>query len=581
MTFADFTNSVYNGKIPDRIMSDKPLVFQSNLTILAEVNNPQFREARAFISLFAELEKSPDIFHTYRITDISVWNACALDIKEKLIFEKMDSFSRYPVPEMVKNFIRQQYSRYGKFSLHTDGDFLLVRSDDPACIEEIRNFPSVSKYIIENTDMNSFRIPTAVRGDFKQQMIMIGYPVDDQAGFKTGSSLAVSINKKKCTLRSYQEDAVDAFHAGGKGGAGVIVLPCGAGKTIVGMGIMEIIQTETLIVTTNIVAVRQWKQELISKTSLTEDLIGEYSGEQKEIKPVTIATYKILTFRKNKNSDFLHFALFEQKNWGLIIYDEIHLLPAPVFRKASEMQVKRRLGLTATLLREDGKEKDVFTLIGPKKYDLPWKDLEQKKFIAEAECVEIRVDLPERDEERYILAGDRIKYRIAAENSKKIDAIRIILAAFQKERILIIGEYIRQLFSVADEFSLPIITGSTPNSEREKLYDSFKKGNIPALVVSRVANFAVDLPLASTAIQISGTFGSRQEEAQRLGRILRPKPGSNRAWFFSIITRNSREDFFNENRKRFLLEQGYHYHVIDGNDLEKELHEGLNCARPD
>jgi DNA excision repair protein ERCC-3 len=549
---------------------NKPVIIQSDNTLLLEVDNPDFENARDEISPFAELEKSPEHIHTYRITPLSLWNAAASGLRSDAITETLKRYSRYEIPEVVLVTIREQMKRYGLIKLTKSGDALFLVSQDSLLLSEIVREKKVLPFIEKVNDEHTIGIKPNMRGHIKQALIKIGYPVEDMAGYEEGDPFPahlrdVTTHDHEFVIRDYQRSAMNAFYKGGgpEGGSGVVVLPCGAGKTIVGIGLMALLQTETLILVTNTVALRQWREELLDKTDLSPDAIGEYSGEKKEIRPITVATYNILTYRKRKGDDFLHFDLFKSKNWGLIIYDEVHLLPAPVFRMTSEIQSKRRLGLTATLIREDGMEADVFSLIGPKKFDMPWKILEKSSWIAEALCTEIRIDLQEQMRYRYSVARDREKFRIASENEKKVDVARRILAHHNGSSVLIIGQYISQLEDLAERFKFPIITGSTPVAERESHYSDFKKGKIKNLVVSKVANFAIDLPDANVAIQISGTFGSRQEEAQRLGRILRPKKGENRAYFYTIITSNTVEEKFAHNRQLFLTEQGYVYVILN------------------
>jgi DNA excision repair protein ERCC-3 len=557
----------------------KPAIVQSDNTILLEVENPQFEEARDAISPFAELEKSPEHVHTYRITPLSLWNAASSGLNVDDITRSLARFSRYAIPDTVHATINEQMSRYGLIKLvrREDGRFCL-ESDDKSLLAEIVHNRKIELYIEEyNTDGTVLIKPNS-RGHVKQALIKAGFPVEDVAGYDEGEKLVLSLREKSMAgfpfgLRDYQVSAVNAFHRGGgpEGGSGVIVLPCGAGKTIVGIGVMGIINTATLILVTNTVALRQWRDEIIDKTNIDPSIIGEFSGEKKEIKPITIATYNILTYRKKRDAEFEHFSVFSSKNWGLIIYDEVHLLPAPVFRMTSEIQSKRRLGLTATLVREDGMETDVFSLIGPKKYDIPWKVLEKQSWIAQALCTEIRITLPENLRYTYSVAGEREKFRIASENPEKLGIIRKLLAHHSTARVLIIGQYIAQLEEIAHTFKHPLITGSTPVSEREDLYYQFKTGVIKTLIVSKVANFSIDLPDANVAIQVSGTFGSRQEEAQRLGRVLRPKQGENRAYFYTVITTMTAEEKFAHNRQLFLTEQGYSYVILNEKMFEENF----------
>lgn len=547
----------------------QPLIVQSDNTLLLEVDNPLYEDARDAIAPFAELEKSPEHIHTYRITPLSLWNAAASGMSIESIENSLAQFSRYAIPDVVITTIREQMNRYGSIRLIRKDDKLVLTSEDQTLLTEIAYNKSVEPFV-DTIDSSFISIKPGFRGHVKQALIKIGFPVEDLAGYEDGTPMDIHLRTTSksghdFTVRDYQESAVKAFYRGGgpEGGSGIVVLPCGAGKTIVGLGVMDVLKTHTLILVTNTVALRQWKQELLDKTDIDESMIGEFSGDRKEIAPITIATYNILTYRRKKNGPFLHFDLFTENNWGLIIYDEVHLLPAPVFRMTSEIQSKRRLGLTATLIREDGMESDVFSLIGPKKFDLPWKILEKSNWIAEAICTEIRIDLPQDLRVSYSVAKDREKFRIASENERKKEIVSKLMQHHKNARILIIGQFISQLHDMAETFKLPLITGSTPNPEREVLYQKFRTGEIQTLIVSKVANFSIDLPDANVAIQVSGTFGSRQEEAQRLGRILRPKKEDNTAFFYTVITSNSTEERFAHNRQLFLTEQGYQYIILN------------------
>ncbi|GBF50657.1 DNA or RNA helicase of superfamily II [Leptospira ryugenii] len=546
----------------------KPLTVQSDKTMLLEVDNPEFEACRDLISKFAELEKSPEYMHTYRISPLSLWNAASIKMTADEIIDGLVQFARYSVPKNVINEVREQISRYGKVKLvKEESGELYIISNEAGFITEIANNRAVQPFV-DGMEGDKIRIKKEYRGHIKQALIKIGFPVEDLAGYDEGNKYPFNLRPVtkggiKFGMRDYQRASVEAFHAGGRneGGSGVVVLPCGAGKTIVGMGVMQIVGAETLILVTNTLSIRQWRNEILDKTDIPESDIGEYSGELKEIKPITIATYNILTHRKKKGGDFTHFHIFSANNWGLIVYDEVHLLPAPVFRMTSELQAKRRLGLTATLVREDGLEEDVFSLIGPKKYDVPWKELEAKSWIAEANCVEIRVPMEDDLRMRYSVADDREKFRLASENPEKLRAIDYILKKHASNNILVIGQYINQLEEISQKFKIPLITGKTPLPERQELYQAFRSGQIKQLVVSKVANFSIDLPDANIAIQVSGTFGSRQEEAQRLGRILRPKSNDNTAIFYSLISRDTNEERFGQNRQLFLTEQGYEYEI--------------------
>ena len=557
----------------------KPLIVQSDKTLLLEVDSPYFDKVRGLLSQFAELEKSPEYLHTYKITPLSLWNAASININAEKIIDILYKYSKYPVPKNVNTEITRQISRYGKLKLVRDdhGDLLLTSSDKNYTVEIIRNH-KIKEFIIDRKDENSIYVRNEYRGHIKQALIRIGFPVEDIAGYDTGNEFTFELRKKTLSgvpfmIRDYQRQAIDSFHQRGsvKGGSGVVLLPCGAGKTIVGIGAMRVVGVQTLILVTNTLSIRQWRQEILDKTTVKEEDIGEYSGEKKEIKAITIATYNIITHRKEKGGEFTHFQLFSHNKWGFIIYDEVHLLPAPIFRMTSELQAKRRLGLTATLVREDGMEEDVFSLIGPKKLDIPWKTLEEKSWIAEAVCKEIRIPMRSLMRNAYSVADEREKFRYSSENPEKTRAIEILLDYHKGAQLLVIGQYLRQLKKIARKFDLPLITGKTPLTEREALYKDFRLKKIHSLVVSKVANFSIDLPDANVAIQVSGTFGSRQEEAQRLGRILRPKGDLNQAIFYSLVTDDSAEERFSHNRQLFLTEQGYEYEIYSYESFKEKF----------
>jgi DNA excision repair protein ERCC-3 len=550
--------------------SENPLIVQGDLTVLVEVDGPLYETVRDRLARFAELVKSPEHIHTYRITPLSIWNACAAGVPVAEITGTLSSFSRYPVPEHIPVQIRDFASRYGRLRLLQDGAGLLLSANDDLLAEEISRAKLVAPLLGERISPVAFRVEPVERGRLKQALIKCGFPAEDLAGYSGGEGLelqllAMSRSGMPFRLRPYQEEACDIFHAAGsqRGGSGVIVLPCGAGKTIVGLGCMARLRTSTLVLTTSVTAVRQWVAEVLDKTTLPETEVGEYTGKTKEIRPVTVSTYQIMTYRPSAEGDFPHMALFDQRDWGLIIYDEVHLLPAPVFQITAGLQAKRRLGLTATLVREDGREDDVFALIGPKKADVPWKVMEKQGWIAKAVCTEIRVPMPEHLRRKYAVADARAKFRIASENPLKERWVRRILAGHPGEPTLIIAMYIDQIQGLARSMGIPVLTGSTPQAKRDALYADFKEGKVPVLAVSKIANFAVDLPDAAVAIQVSGTFGSRQEEAQRLGRILRPKPGANQAHFYTLVSRDTAEQDFALNRQLFLCEQGYQYVIRD------------------
>jgi DNA excision repair protein ERCC-3 len=550
-----------------------PLIVQGDRSVLVEVDNGRYAEARDALAPFADLEKSPEHIHTYRLTNLSLWNAAAAGLTAEDMTEVLKRYSKFPIPGNLLTEIKDVVSRYGRLRLQREDQQLLLRCSDRALLMEVARQPKLKPLLGEPSGRDGFAIDAANRGVLKQALIAIGYPAEDLAGYTEGTPLEIKLRQLSRSglpfhVRDYQRHAADIFYAGGDahGGSGVIVLPCGAGKTIVGLAAMALVERATLVLTTSITAVKQWHRELLDRTNLDENQVAEYTGESKTIAPVTLATYQILTHRPDKNEEFPHFKIFDQQDWGLIIYDEVHLLPAPVFRVTAQIQARRRLGLTATLVREDGRESDVFSLIGPKKYDVPWRELESQGWIAEANCTEIRVALPEEVRMEYAVAEWRNKYRIACENPRKDDLVARLLDRYPNHRVLIIGQYLKQLRRLRDHFDIPLITGQTATAQREELYDQFRKGEIRRLILSKVGNFALDLPDASVLIQVSGTFGSRQEEAQRLGRILRPK-GGEIAHFYTLVTRDTRELDFAHHRQLFLTEQGYSYAIQDSGDL--------------
>src|SRR5947209_1911713 len=537
---------------------NNPLIVQSDRTILLEVDHPLHAEARDALAQFAELEKSPEHIHTYRLSPLSLWNAAAGGMDAATILELLTRYSKYDIPSNIVVEIREYISRYGRVKLVRDGDLLLLKSNDVALIAEIMHHKRTQPYLLGQIDAHTIQVDASRRGHIKQALIHVGFPAEDLAGYTDGSPLPMHLRSttmqgQEFAPRMYQYAAAAAFYAGGapSGGSGVVVRPCGAGKTIVGLAAMADIQRATLILSPNTVAVRQWINEILDKTDVPPEMVGEYTGERKEICPITISTYQILTYRRSEEEDFPHFSLFSSFDWGLIIYDEVHLLPAPVFRITAEIQARRRLGLTATLVREDGREADVFSLIGPKKYDVPWRELERQGWIATAECHKISVNMNEDEKLNYAIAEERKKYRLAAESPAKLTVTRYLVRRHSDDQVLIIGQYIDQLKTLAEELDAPLLTGRTAVKQREKLYEQFRSGELKRLVVSKVANFAIDLPDANVAIQVSGTFGSRQEEAQRLGRILRPKSDGGLAYFYSIVTRDTRDQDFSANRQLF------------------------------
>lgn len=611
----------------------------SDRTLLLETAADEVEACREALGRFAELVKSPQHVHTYRVTPLSLWNAAARGVSADEVVDAMERFARYPVPGNVESDVRELMGRYGRLELTEEDGRLVLVADDPVLAEEVWNSEKVRDHLAGRPDETTLEVKRARRGWVKAALVELGWPPVDSAGYTPGEHMDVALRAatrsdgEPFALRDYQREALDNFVAEGdpRGGSGVVVLPCGAGKTVIGLAAIARMETSTLIVATNVVAARQWIDEILDKTTLTEDDVGEYTGDTKQIKPVTVATYQILTWRPgprqrgangggdeggeggdagdedgdgedggdagvdaevakavldddgdddaddDADPEFPHLHLFDARDWGLIIYDEVHLLPAPVFRVTAGIQAKHRLGLTATLVREDGRERDVFSLIGPKKYDAPWRELEAQGWIAEAVCTEVLVDLPPEERWKYAVQSHRKKARTSMENPVKDDVVEALVDRHLAEgdRILVIGHYLDQLHGLADRLDAPLLTGSTPNDEREVLYEAFRTGAEPLLVASKVANFSVDIPDANVAIQVSGTFGSRQEEAQRLGRILRPKD-DRQAHFYTIVTRETRDQEFNEKRQLFLTEQGYRYEVVDAKELMDEL--GVNGA---
>ncbi|HEX3786447.1 MAG TPA: DNA repair helicase XPB [Pseudonocardiaceae bacterium] len=544
-------------------MSDGPLIVQSDKTLLLEVDHPLADETRTAIAPFAELERAPEHVHTYRVTPLALWNARAAGHDAEQVVDALVTYSRYPVPQPLLVDIVDTMARFGRLTLANDPAHGLVMSTtDRAVLEEVLRNKKIAPMLGTRIDDDSVVVHPSERGRLKQVLLKIGWPAEDMAGYVDGEHHDIALDEREWQLRDYQRQAAETFWAGG---SGVVVLPCGAGKTLVGAAAMAKAEATTLILVTNTVAGRQWKRELVARTSLTEDEIGEYSGERKEIRPVTIATYQVIT-RKTKG-EYRHLELFDSKDWGLIIYDEVHLLPAPVFRMTADLQSRRRLGLTATLVREDGQEGDVFSLIGPKRFDVPWRDIEAQGWIAPAECTEVRVTMTDAERLGYAVAEPDERYKICATARTKMPVVRKILDRHAGEPTLVIGAYLDQLDELGAELDAPIIQGSTRNSEREKLFDAFRRGELRTLVVSKVANFSIDLPEATVAIQVSGTFGSRQEEAQRLGRLLRPKGDGRQAHFYSVVSRDTLDTDYAAHRQRFLAEQGYAYTIMDADDL--------------
>ncbi|UWZ36306.1 DEAD/DEAH box helicase [Dactylosporangium roseum] len=544
-------------------MPEGPLIVQSDKTLLLEVDHPDALACRMAIAPFAELERSPEHVHTYRLTPLGLWNARAAGHDAEGVVDALLRFSRYPVPHALLVDIADTMDRYGRLQLLNDPVHgLVLHALDRVVLVEVAKSKKLAGMLGAHIDADTIVVHASERGRLKQALLKLGWPAEDLAGYVDGEAHAIDLAEDGWALRSYQREAVDSFWAGG---SGVVVLPCGAGKTLVGAAAMAEAKATTLILVTNTVAGRQWKRELVARTSLTEDEIGEYSGERKEIRPVTIATYQVLTTRRG--GVFPHLDLFGARDWGLIVYDEVHLLPAPIFRFTADLQARRRLGLTATLVREDGREGDVFSLIGPKRYDAPWKDIEAQGWIAPAECVEVRVTLTESERMAYAVAEPEERYRVAATARTKLPVVRALVERHKGEQILVIGGYIDQLHHLGEFLDAPIVQGSTTTKERERLFDEFRSGELKTLVISRVGNFSIDLPEAAVAIQVSGSFGSRQEEAQRLGRVLRPKADKRQAHFYTVVARDTIDTEYAAHRQRFLAEQGYAYTITDADDV--------------
>jgi DNA excision repair protein ERCC-3 len=544
-------------------MTNGPLIVQSDKTALLEVDHPDAAEARHDLAIFAELERAPEHIHTYRITRLGLWNARAAGHDSDFVLGVLDKYAKFAVPSGVRADIAETMNRYGRLSIRkSPAGELELYSTERAILLEASKHRKIAELLDGPISNEAFRIQPWARGQVKQELLKLGWPAEDFAGYAAGTPHEISLGSGDWKIRDYQTKAVEKFW---EGGSGVVVLPCGAGKTIVGAAAMATAKTNTLILVTNTVSARQWKAELLKRTTLTEDEIGEYSGSMKEVKPVTIATYQILTTKRK--AEYAHLALLNANDWGLIVYDEVHLLPAPIFKMTADLQARRRLGLTATLVREDGKEGDVFSLIGPKRFDAPWKEIEAQGYIAPAACYEVRIDLPDEERMEYAISSQEDRYRIAATSKTRIPVIQRLLKKHAGEPTLIIGQYLDQIHEVSAAIKVPEITGETPVDERERLFQQFRTGEISTLVVSKVANFSVDLPEASVAIQISGSYGSRQEEAQRLGRLLRPKADGRTASFYTLISRDTVDQDFAQNRQRFLAEQGYSYEILDAHAL--------------
>jgi len=544
-------------------VADGPLIVQSDKTVLLEVDHPQAREARAALAPFAELERAPEHIHTYRLTPLALWNARAAGHDAEQVVDALDRFAKYAVPHALLVDIADTMDRYGRLQLLDDpAHGLVLRALDRAVLTEVSRSKKVGPLLGPRIDDDTVLVPAMQRGPLKQALLKLGWPAEDLAGYVDGEAHRIELVTDGWSPRDYQEQAVEGFWAGG---SGVVVLPSGAGKTVVGTMAMAAAGATTLILVTNTISGRQWRRELLARTSLTEEEIGEYSGEKKEVKPVTIATYQVMTTKRK--GEYLHLELFDAKDWGLIIYDEVHLLPAPVFRMTADIQSRRRLGLTATLVREDGREGDVFSLIGPKRYDAPWKDIEAQGWIAPAECTEVRVTLTDAERMAYATSEPEDRYKVGATARTKLAVVKRLVERHTDDRVLVIGAYLDQLGELGAALDAPIVQGSTTNRERDILFERFRNGDVHTLVVSKVANTSIDLPEAGVAIQVSGTFGSRQEEAQRLGRVLRPKADGRQAHFYTVVSRDTNDQEYAAHRQRFLAEQGYAYTIVDADEI--------------
>jgi DNA excision repair protein ERCC-3 len=547
-------------------VTDGPLIVQSDKTLLLEVDHEAAGACRKAIAPFAELERAPEHVHTYRITPLALWNARAAGHDAEQVIDALISFARYPVPHALLVDIADTMGRYGRLRLekHPASGLVLV-SSDRAVLEEVLRAKKLQQAFGARVDDDSVAVHPSQRGALKQALLKLGWPAEDLAGYVNGEAHQIALTEEGWNLRTYQRDAAESFW---HGGSGVVVLPCGAGKTIVGAAAMAHASATTLILVTNTVSAHQWKQELLHRTSLTEDEIGEYTGTKKQIRPVTIATYQVMTTRRK--GVYTHLELFDARDWGLVLYDEVHLLPAPIFRMTADLQSRRRLGLTATLVREDGREGDVFSLIGPKRYDAPWKEMEAQGWIAPADCVEVRVTLTDSERLAYATAEQEDRYRFCATTPTKSSIVQALVERHRGDQTLVIGQYIDQLDDLGERLDAPVIKGETKIKERERLFDAFRAGEISVLIVSKVANFSIDLPEAAVAVQVSGTFGSRQEEAQRLGRVLRPKASGRGARFYSVVARDTLDQDYAAHRQRFLAEQGYAYRIIDADAVLAE-----------
>jgi len=551
------------GECDNDRMPDGPLIVQSDKTLLLEVSHARAQEARRAIAPFAELERAPEHVHTYRLTNLGLWNARAAGHDAEQVISALLEYSRFPVPHALLVDVAETMARYGRLTLQAHpAHGLVLSANDRPVLEEVLKSKRTAGMVGERIDPSTVVVHPSQRGHLKQALLKLGWPAEDLAGYVDGEAHAIELAEDGWTLRPYQHDAIEGFW---HGGSGVVVLPCGAGKTLVGAGAMARSQTTTLILVTNTVAARQWRDELIRRTSLTAEEIGEYSGARKEIRPVTIATYQVLTTRRR--GVYTHLELLDARDWGLIVYDEVHLLPAPIFRMTADLQARRRLGLTATLVREDGREDEVFSLIGPKRFDAPWKDIENQGYIAPADCIEVRVTLSDSERLAYAGAEPDEKYRLCSTSPSKNAVVRRLVEEHDGAPTLVIGQYLDQLAELGEEIGAPVITGATTVNERQRLFEAFRTGEITRLVVSKVANFSIDLPEASVAIQVSGAFGSRQEEAQRLGRVLRPKSDGRTAHFYAIVSRDTQDQEFAAHRQRFLAEQGYAYRIVDAEDV--------------
>jgi DNA excision repair protein ERCC-3 len=553
------------------VSSESAAIVQGDRSVLVEVDHPGYERARDVLVRCAEIEKSPEHVHTYRLSDLALWNAAAAGVTAEEILAGLRSVSRFALPGHVEHEIRERVGRHGTVVLADvpeDPTRLRLSVTEALLFERLQRDKTTAPFLdLFLGNDRSFLLRREYRGVVKQAIMKLGWPVLDTAGLTPGAPLSIEERRDVFTPYPYQVRAVQAFVD--SGGHGVVVLPCGAGKTVIGLMAAARLGVRTLVITSSREACAQWRRELVSKSTLTKDQVALYDVTSKSVAPVTITTYSMLGRKGGSGpTSHTHFDRLAEEPWGLLIYDEVHLLPAPVFRLAAELQSRRRLGLTATLIREDGRAPDVFALIGPKRYDVPWRELEASGHVAAATCFETRLPLPNELHTAYATASAREQPRIAGENPLKLRLLGRIAERHSGDRVLVMGSYLDPLAAAGRLLDAPVITGETPHRDREKHYEAFRRGAIRRLVLSRVGNFAIDLPDANVLVQLSGTMGSRQEEAQRLGRVLRPKPGG--ASFYTLVTRDTIEQEHALHRQLFLTEQGYRYYIDEVEEADFE-----------